>query len=124
MFKLSKKSLGKLDEVNPDLQKLVKNAIGLSTIDFGISEGMRTKERQQLLYDSGKSQTMNSRHLTGHAVDVYAWKDGAVSWEFEDYETINVAFNQAAKLTNIPYVWGGSWKTFKDGPHFELKREK
>ena len=124
MFKLSKKSLAKLSEVNPDLQKLVKNAIGLSTIDFGISEGMRTKERQQLLYDSGKSQTMNSRHLTGHAVDVYAWKDGAVSWEFEDYETINVAFSQAAKLTNIPYVWGGSWKTFKDGPHFELKREK
>jgi peptidoglycan L-alanyl-D-glutamate endopeptidase CwlK len=124
MFKLSKKSLAKLDEVNPDLQKLVKNAIGLSTIDFGISEGMRTKERQQLLYNSGKSQTMNSRHLTGHAVDVYAWKDGAVSWEFEDYETINVAFSQAAKLTNIPYVWGGSWKSFKDGPHFELKREK
>ena len=124
MFKLSKKSLAKLSEVNPDLQKLVKNAIGLSTIDFGISEGMRTKERQQLLYDSGKSQTMNSRHLTGHAVDVYAWKDGAVSWEFEDYETINVAFSQAAKLTNTPYVWGGSWKSFKDGPHFELKREK
>lgn len=124
MFKLSKKSLGKLDEVNPDLQKLVKNAIGLSTIDFGISEGMRTKERQQILYDTGKSQTMNSRHLTGHAVDVYAWKDGAVSWEFEDYETINVAFSQAAKLTNTPFVWGGSWKSFKDGPHFELKREK
>ena len=124
MFKLSKKSLAKLSEVNPDLQKLVKNAIGLSTIDFGISEGMRTKERQQILYDTGKSQTMNSRHLTGHAVDVYAWKDGAVSWEFEDYETINVAFSQASKLTNIPYVWGGSWKSFKDGPHFELKREK
>ena len=124
MFKLSKKSLAKLSEVNPDLQKLVKNAIGLSTIDFGISEGMRTKDRQQVLYDTGKSQTMNSRHLTGHAVDVYAWKDGAVSWEFEDYETINVAFSQAAKLTNIPYVWGGSWKSFKDGPHFELKREK
>ena len=124
MFKLSKKSLAKLDEVNPDLQKLVRNAIGLSTIDFGISEGMRTKERQKILYDTGKSQTMNSRHLTGHAVDVYAWKDGAVSWEFEDYETINIAFSQASKLTNIPYVWGGSWKSFKDGPHFELKREK
>lgn len=64
---------------------------------------------------------MNSRHLTGHAVDVYAWKDGAVSWEFEDYETINIAFSQASKLTNIDYVWGGSWKSFKDGPHFELK---
>ena len=123
MFKLSKKSLAKLDKVNPDLQKLVRNAIGLSTIDFGISEGMRTKERQKILYDTGKSQTMNSRHLTGHAVDVYAWKDGAVSWEFEDYETINIAFSQASKLTNIPYVWGGSWKSFKDGPHFELKRE-
>ena len=49
--------------------------------------------------------------------------DGAVSWEFEDYETINIAFSQAAKLTNIDYVWGGSRKSFKDGPHFELKRE-
>jgi len=124
MFKLSKKSLAKLEEVHPHIQELVKSAIDLSTIDFGISEGMRTKERQQILYDTGKSQTMNSRHLTGHAVDVYAWKDGAVSWEFEDYETINLAFSQATKLTNIPYVWGGSWKSFKDGPHFELKREK
>jgi peptidoglycan L-alanyl-D-glutamate endopeptidase CwlK len=124
MFKLSKKSIAKLKEVHPHIQELVKSAINLSTIDFGISEGMRTRDRQQILYDTGKSQTMNSRHLTGHAVDVYAWKDGAVSWEFEDYETINIAFSKASKLTNIPYVWGGSWKSFKDGPHFELMREK
>jgi peptidoglycan L-alanyl-D-glutamate endopeptidase CwlK len=124
MFKLSKKSIAKLKEVHPHIQELVKSAIDLSTIDFGISEGMRTRDRQQILYDTGKSQTMNSRHLTGHAVDVYAWKDGAVSWEFEDYETINIAFGKASKLTNIPYVWGGSWKSFKDGPHFELMREK
>jgi peptidoglycan L-alanyl-D-glutamate endopeptidase CwlK len=124
MFKLSKKSIAKLKEVHPHIQELVKSAINLSTIDFGISEGMRTRDRQQILYDTGKSQTMNSRHLTGHAVDVYAWKDGAVSWEFEDYETINIAFGKASKLTNIPYVWGGSWKSFKDGPHFELMREK
>ena len=123
MFKLSKKSQAKLEGVHPDLQKLVRDAIGLSTIDFGISGGLRSRERQKELFDDGKSQTMNSRHLTGHAVDVYAWKDGAVSWEFEDYETINIAFSQASKLTNIDYVWGGSWKSFKDGPHFELKRE-
>ena len=123
MFKLSKKSQAKLEGVHPDLQKLVRDAIGLSTIDFGISEGLRSRERQKELFDDGKSQTMNSRHLTGHAVDVYAWKDGAVSWEFEDYETINIAFSQASKLTNIDYVRGGSWKSFKDGPHFELKRE-
>ena len=124
MYKLSKKSLAKLEEVHPHMQELVKATIGLTTIDFGISEGMRTKERQQLLFDQGKSQIMNSRHLTGHAVDIYAWKDGAVSWDFLDYEVINIAFNQASTHLNIPYVWGGSWKSFKDGPHFELMREK
>ena len=102
---------------NKDLIEIIKNSskrgtpilgicLGMQMLldeseEFGISEGMRTKERQKILYDTGKSQTMNSRHLTGHAVDVYAWKDGAVSWEFEDYETINIAFSQAAKLTNI-----------------------
>ena len=121
MFKLSKKSLTKLEEVHPHMQELVKAAIELSPIDFGISEGLRTKERQQLLYDQGKSQILNSRHLTGHAVDVYAWKDGAVSWDFSDYEIINGVFSHASVRLNIPYIWGGSWKTFKDGPHFELR---
>jgi|TARA_R100001244_G_scaffold128018_1_gene98838 peptidoglycan L-alanyl-D-glutamate endopeptidase CwlK len=120
MYKLSKKSLAKLEEVHPHMQELVKATIGLTTIDFGISEGMRTKERQQLLFDQGKSQIMNSRHLTGHAVDIYAWKDGAVSWDFLDYEVINIAFSHASVRLSIPYIWGGSWKTFKDGPHFEL----
>jgi peptidoglycan L-alanyl-D-glutamate endopeptidase CwlK len=120
MFTLSQKSLAKLSQVHPDLQELVKQAIQLSTVDFGISEGMRTKERQILLVEQGKSQTLKSKHLTGHAVDVYAWKDGGVSWDFLDYEVINIAFTEASVRLNIPYVWGGSWKTFKDGPHFEL----
>ena len=122
MFKLSQKSLGKLEKVHPDMQELVKQAIELSTIDFGISEGLRTEERQKLLFKQGKSQTMNSKHLKGLAVDVYAWKDGGVSWDFLDYEVINIAFTEASVRLSIPYVWGGSWKTFKDGPHFELVR--
>ncbi len=122
MFKLSQKSLGNLEGVHPDMQELVKQAIQISTIDFGISEGLRTKERQKLLFEQGKSQTMNSKHLKGLAIDVYAWKDGAVSWDFLDYEVINIAFTEASVRLNIPYVWGGSWKTFKDGPHFELVR--
>ena len=72
MFKLSQKSLGKLEGVHPDMQELVKQAIQISTIDFGISEGLRTKERQKLLFEQGKSQTMNSKHLKGLAIDVYA----------------------------------------------------
>ena len=120
MYKLSKKSQAKLEGVHPHMQELVRAAIGLSTIDFGISEGMRTKERQQLLFDEGKSLTLNSKHLKGLAVDVYAWVDGGVSWDFKHYEEINLAFARAAALTNTSYIWGGTWTTLKDGPHFEL----
>jgi len=120
MYTLSKKSLAKLEGVHPDMQKLVNTAICLSTIDFGISEGLRTRERQQLLFDQGKSLTLNSKHLKGLAVDVYAWIDGGVSWNFEHYERINLAFSRASTRIKIPYVWGGTWTRLKDGPHFEL----
>ena len=106
MFKLSQKSLGKLEKVHPNMQELVKQAIELSTIDFGISEGLRTEERQKLLFEQGKSQTMNSKHLKGLAVDVYAWKDGKVSWDFLDYEIINLAFTEASVRLSIPYGCG------------------
>lgn len=120
--KFSQRSENNLKGVHPDLVKVVRRALQLSPIDFGITEGLRTKERQTQLVIEGKSQTMNSRHITGHAVDVFAYPTSAGSWEWKYYEQIAVAFKQAAKELVIPIEWGGDWKTLKDGPHFQLTR--
>ncbi|VWD18787.1 hypothetical protein BCO18442_03762 [Burkholderia contaminans] len=101
---------------------VVRRALELSEVDFGVTEGMRTQERQRELVAAKKSQTMNSRHLTGHAVDVMAYVNGAGTWEWKYYEDIARAFKQAAAELGIPIVWGGDWKTLKDGVHFELAR--
>lgn len=121
-FKLSNKSKDNLKGVHPDLVFLVYRALQLSEVDFGITEGLRSKERQQTLVSEGKSLTMNSRHITGHAVDVVGYSNGKVSWDFEIYEKISEAFKTASKEMGYPVVWGGDWKTLKDGPHFELDK--
>lgn len=123
-FKFSQRSENNLKGVNPDLVKIVRRALQLSPVDFGITEGLRTVERQRQLVAAGKSQTMNSRHITGHAVDVFAYPTSAGSWEWKYYEQIATAFKQAAKELNIPVEWGGDWKTLKDGPHFQLPHAK
>ena len=46
-FRLSKRSLGKLEGVKPELVEVVKRAIELTTIDFGVIEGVRTEKRQK-----------------------------------------------------------------------------
>ena len=119
-YKLSKRSENNLVGVNADLVKIVRFALELSTVDFGITEGVRSKDRQKQLLAEGKSQTMNSRHLTGHAVDVVAYLGSQISWEWKYYEQIATAFKRAAAELNIPIEWGGDWKTLKDGPHFQL----
>lgn len=123
-FKFSQRSENNLKGVNSDLVKIVRRALQLSPVDFGITEGLRTIERQRQLVAAGKSQTMNSRHITGHAVDVFAYPTSAGSWEWKYYEQIATAFKQAAKELNIPVEWGGDWKTLKDGPHFQLPHAK
>lgn len=123
-FKFSQRSENNLKGVNPDLVKIVRRALQLSPVDFGITEGLRTVERQRQLIAAGKSQTMNSRHISGHAVDVFAYPTSAGSWEWKYYEQIATAFKQAAKELNIPVEWGGDWKTLKDGPHFQLPHAK
>ncbi|MCZ9287032.1 M15 family metallopeptidase [Escherichia albertii] len=123
-FKFSQRSENNLKGVNPDLVKIVRRALQLSPVDFGITEGLRTVERQRQLVATGKSQTMNSRHISGHAVDVFAYPTSAGSWEWKYYEQIATAFKQAAKELNIPVEWGGDWKTLKDGPHFQLPYAK
>lgn len=119
-FKLSQKSLDRMSGVHPDLIKVVKRAIELTQVDFGITEGLRTVERQKQLVAEGKSQTMKSRHITGHAVDVVAYTDGKISWEWKLYEQISKAFKQASADVGVPIEWGGDWKSLKDGPHFQL----
>jgi peptidoglycan L-alanyl-D-glutamate endopeptidase CwlK len=109
--------------VHPDLVRVVELAHEKTTVDFVVTQGLRSQAEQARLVAGGRSQTMNSRHLTGHAVDVVAFVDGRVSWDFPQYATIAQAFKAAASELGIPIVWGGDWKSFKDGPHFELDRK-
>jgi peptidoglycan L-alanyl-D-glutamate endopeptidase CwlK len=123
VFKLGKRSIERLQGVHPDLVKVVERAIDLSPVDFTVLEGLRSPERQQTLVASGASQTLNSRHITGHAVDLGAWVDNQVDWSWPLYTKIANAMKAAANELGIAIVWGGDWRTFKDGPHFELDRK-
>ena len=120
-YKLGARSISNLRGVHPDLVAVVKRAITISEIDFTVTEGLRTKERQAQLVKAGASKTMNSRHITGHAVDVAAWVDG-VRWDWSLYPKIAKAFKQAAADLGGAITWGGDWAKFRDGPHFELDR--
>lgn len=119
MYKLGARSLERLEGVHPDLVAVVKLAIQKTEIDFTVLEGLRTKERQVQLVASGASRTMNSRHLTGHAVDLGAILNGKIEWSWPLYDKIAKAMKDAAEELNIPVEWGGDWK-MKDGPHWQL----
>jgi peptidoglycan L-alanyl-D-glutamate endopeptidase CwlK len=123
-FKLSKRSLSNMEGVHPDLVSVVKLAIELTEVDFGVAEGLRTIERQRELKAAGASRTLNSRHLTGHAVDLAAYIGTRMSWDWPLYYKLADAMKRAAQSLDVPIVWGGDWRTFKDGPHFELDRRK
>ena len=144
-YKLSARSLKSLAGVHPDLVKLVHAVILESPVDFVVIEGRRTIERQRELVASGASQTMDSRHITGHAVDLAAWV-GEIRWDMGLYYQIAATVQKAAKTMTIPVRWGGCWlrldttdrtpaqlvaeyvasrraagrKAFIDAPHFEL----
>lgn len=122
-YNFGNKSLEKLSTVHPDLQKLFKEAITNSPYDFSITEGVRSLERQKELVAAKKSTTMNSRHLTGKAVDIAVFIDGKLTWDIRAYKAVSEHIKSIAKLMNIPIVWGGDWKSFIDGPHFELDKK-
>ena len=124
MYSLGVRSKARLKGVHPDLVKVVEKAIQLTTVDFTVLEGVRDTIRQKKLVESGASQTMNSRHLTGHAVDLGAWVDDQVDWSWPLYHKINAAMQEASKLVGVPIEWGGNWRTFKDGPHFQLPKKE
>lgn len=119
-FSFSTRSENNLIGVHPDLVRIARRALALSPVDFAITEGVRAMARQKELVAQGKSLTLNSRHITGHAVDVFAYPTPAGSWEWAYYQQIAVAFKQAGKTLGIPVEWGGDWKSLKDGPHFQL----
>ena len=118
-FTLSQRSKERLNGVDPRLISLVERAIVITEIDFAVTEGVRSPERQQELVAKGFSRTLKSKHLTGHAVDLAAFVDGKVTWEKEYYFKIADAMKKAAKEQNIAIQWGGDFKSFFDGPHFE-----
>lgn len=120
---LNEKSEQHLLGVHLDLCRVVRAARGASPFRFEISEGLRSKARQAELVKAGKSQTQNSRHLTGHAVDIVILNnDGSANWSFDRYKSVADVFKKEAARLGVKIAWGGDWRTLKDGPHFELDR--
>ena len=147
-FKLSGKSIIRLNGVKDELRDVVMRAIELTKVDFGVIEGLRTEKRQKELLASGASQTMKSKHLTGDAVDLMAYIGSRGSWELNLYDDIADAMKEAAIEKNIGIRWGAAWnvsdlrnwgdtmdeamnyyidtrrnegrRPFIDAPHFEL----
>ena len=113
-FNLSARSRGKLEGVSPDLVAVVHRAIELTKVDFGVTYGVRTYAEQEELYNSGRSQTMNSKHLIqddgfSHAVDLVAYFGSNVSWELNVYDDICDAMAEAAREVGCPLKWGAAW---------------
>ncbi|MCK3654241.1 peptidase M15 [Pasteurellaceae bacterium Macca] len=125
-FQLSDVSKKNLQGVNARLVAVVKRALAISAVDFRVIEGVRTKERQQQLFKQGATKTLNSRHLTGHAVDIVPLP---VDWKNKSaFKQVANAMFTAADELGIAIRWGGDWnrngksedERFYDGPHFEL----
>lgn len=123
MITLSARSRERLVGVHPHLVRVIEAAAQASIIDFCVTEGLRTAARQRELVAQGKSQTSNSRHLTGHAVDLCVLINGKADWTFSNYQKLAAIVKAAAEREGVAIVWGGDWRTLKDGPHFELDRK-
>jgi peptidoglycan L-alanyl-D-glutamate endopeptidase CwlK len=108
-FKLSSRSMKKLKGVDEGLVAVVKDAIGITKVDFGVTFGLRTLEEQKKLYESGRSQTMKSKHLEGRAVDLVAYFGSDISWELNVYDDICDAMAEAARKNNVAIKWGAAW---------------
>lgn len=150
-FKLGKKSRKEMEGVHTDLVAVVERAIELTVQDFAVHDGIRTLFEQRRLVERGASQTLKSRHITGHAVDLVPYINGKLRWEWEPIYDVAEALRYAALEQGIPIRWGGAWdrritdedaspedimsdyvlrrknagkRAFIDGPHFELPREE
>ena len=147
-FKLSQRSLDKMEGVDTRLVAVAKAAIGHTKTDFGVICGLRTIEEQRELYNKGASKTMKSKHIDGNALDLMAYVGSRGSWEIKLYDDIADAVKQAAIDVGVPVRWGAAWhindirdwdgtmedaynayvdlrrsqgkRPFIDGPHFEI----
>ena len=116
MYKFSNRSLNNLKGVDMKLVDLMTEVLQKSPYDFGITEGLRTLEKQK------ESQTMNSYHLNGRAVDIVVYKDGKVTWDLKYYKEIADIVKRIAAEKGLKITWGGDWKTLVDGPHFQIEK--
>ena len=121
MFSFSKASLNKMNGVDSKLINLMKEAIKESPYDFGITEGIRTLKRQKELFVEGKTKTLKSYHLVGKAVDIKIYVNGEITWDFKYYKEVAEHIKEVARKLGYVITWGGDWKTFKDGPHFQIE---
>ncbi len=117
---LDERSRKRLEGVHPDLVAVVLGAAQITEVNFIVTEGLRTKERQEQLVRAGASKTLKSRHLTGHAVDLAAKVGDEVRWDWPLYHKLAAAMKDSAATLGIEIEWGGDWKSFPDGPHFQL----
>ncbi|MGB0757864.1 MAG: M15 family metallopeptidase [Patescibacteria group bacterium] len=108
-FKLSARSIRKLEGVEKDLVEVVMDAIKITKVDFGVTYGLRTLEEQKKLYESGRSQTMKSKHLEGRAVDLVAYFGSDISWELNVYDDICDAMAESARKNGVAIKWGAAW---------------
>ena len=113
-FRLSQRSMDRLEGVHPDMTAVVERAIQLTGVDFGVTQGVRTLDEQKANVAAGRSQTMASKHLLqddgfSHAVDVVAYVGSDVSWELNVYDDICDAFKEAAKEVGCSIKWGAAW---------------
>lgn len=109
MFRLSTRSMSRLEGINPEIINVVTEAIKLTRVDFGVTCGIRTVEEQKKLVDSGASQTMKSKHLEGRAVDLVAYVGSNVSWQLNMYDDIADAMAMASRKLDVPLKWGAAW---------------
>lgn len=130
-YKFGERSMERLKGVHPKLIEVAELALSRSLIDYTIGPygGKRNLETQKMLKDRGSSRTLKSRHLDGCAIDMVTWRrlpaTGKYGYDWSrwsDYAYIAKLMKQAAIELNIPIEWGGDWKSFKDGPHFQLPR--
>lgn len=132
-FVFGKRSLDNLATCHDNLQKIAHLALGYSSVDFTITEGVRSAERQAALLKAGATTTLNSYHLDskdgvidnkGMALDFYPIVNGKldVNAPMSYFKTVADAFKKAAAELGFRITWGGDWKSFKDGPHIQLER--
>ena len=118
--KMDRRSRERLAGVHPTLGGTIEAFAKTKAVIFIVTEGIRTKERQRELVNAGASRTMNSKHLVGRAVDLAVVVGDEVRWDWPLYRNLANHLCAFASGAGVKIIAGANWKTFPDGPHFEL----